>query len=112
AETLSGIHEDAVRCVFDERLNRLKRLSDRPSEQLGAFVSVSDDAIQFWRATAEFPEDRPGRRQQLSEKLRGFFDRVIRYAEHHQDSNLSSTETKIKKRVIQQATSHKATLAA
>lgn len=102
-DTLSGIHEDAVRCIYDERLNRLKYLQDKPEEQLSEFRSVTDNAYVFWVSVSKLPEDRVGRKQKVKMKLSGFFDRVIRYADFHDDSNLTPTQSELKDTVIQNA---------
>ena len=109
-KTLSGIHEDAVRCIYDERLNRLKRLADKPTEQLTEFIKVADDAFAFWTATSKLSEDREGRRQSLSEKLDRFFDRVVKYADYHSTAVLSDDEAAIKEEVIAKAKTNKAAL--
>jgi hypothetical protein len=100
---LTGNHEDIVRCVFDERLNRLKSLSDTPSEQLSVFKGVADDAMAYWEAVSVLPEDREGRRQKVAHKLSSFFDRVARYANFHDDETLNEYEKRLKTEVLQSA---------
>jgi hypothetical protein len=99
---LSGMHEDAVRCIYDERLNRLKKISD-PADQLDGFKEATDDAYKFWQDVKEKPEDMPGRKEKVSAKISGFFDRVVRYAEFHPDENLTPAQKELKQKVIANA---------
>jgi hypothetical protein len=87
--TLSSVHIDAIRCIYDERLNRVKDLLDKPVEQLTYFQEISDDAFSFWEAIQDYPEARPNVREDFKQAMSGFFDRVIRYAEFHDDASLS-----------------------
>jgi len=106
---LSGIHEDAVRCVYDERLNRLKAVTD-PNDQLDGLREATNDAYQFWQDVETKPEDISGRREKVSKKVAGFFDRVVRYAEYHSDESLTGEERDLKQTVIQNARDKKALL--
>lgn len=100
---LSGVHEDAVRCIYDERLNRMKPYQGDPADQLTSFKEITDDAFAFWEAVSEFPEDREGRRAGLSDKLSTFFDRVIRYASFHDEATLSDEQRALRDSVIDNA---------
>jgi len=102
-EALTGIHEDAVRCVFDERLNRLKRVCEDPVEQLKGISAVADDAMAFWNIVSALPEDRVGRRQSLANKLCLFFERAHRYADFHDDVDLTLDAIRIKSKMKQGA---------
>lgn len=109
-KNLSGVHLDAVRCIYDERLNRLKPLQARPLEQLNAFGPVVDDAFSFWTQVSDLPEDRSGRRTELAEKLSGFFDRVIRYAEFHDPKDLTEEEQALQKNIVNKTQTRKTAL--
>ena len=107
---LSGIHEDAVRCVYDERLNRLKRLCHDPDDQLSEFKKVTDEAHAFWCAVSKLPEDRGGRLSKVQDKLSRFFDRVIRYTDFHANERLSEGHLTLKREVIRNARDKKKAL--
>ncbi|MGH1398723.1 MAG: hypothetical protein ACRBCT_05865 [Alphaproteobacteria bacterium] len=102
-DRLTGIHTDAIRCVFDERLNRLKYLEDRPVEQLEQLGRVADDAMTFWFKVSSLPEDREGRRQALADRLSSFFGRVSRYAAYHDSCSLSAEALKTRAETVQSA---------
>lgn len=103
AKMLSGVHEDAVRCIYDERLNRLKPLKDCPDEQLRHLCAVADDAFDFWKQVSVFKEDYARRRKKVSEKLGLFFERVARYAHFHGDENLTGEQVALKREAIRNA---------
>ncbi len=106
---LSGVHEDAVRCVFDERLTRAKPLEE-PRVQLAQFNRIAAEALAYWNAVKAKPEDTPGRREKLAGKLDAFFNRVARYAQFHADDTLTPEAAALKQKVIEAASAHKAAL--
>ena len=108
---LTGMHEDAVRCIYDERVNRLKPDRNSPDIQLSGLDRVVDDAYAFWVSVSNFPEDFEGRREKLSGKLGGFFDRVVRYANYHDDTQLTEEQKARKAAVIEKAMAKKAQVA-
>lgn len=99
AETLNGMHRDAVMCVYHQRLTRIKADKDHPDEQLGYIEQISEDAFTFWAEVTKKPEDRPGRKEAVTQKFNDFFNRVVTYAEYHADDGLS-TEAQAKKAAI------------
>ena len=107
---LSGIHQDAVRCIYDERLNRAKSLYGHPTDQFNLFSAIIEDAGKFWCQIKDFPEDITGRRQTVSKTLGNFFDRVIRYSNFHSPEGLTDQEKRLQQEVISTAEAQKEVL--
>ncbi len=86
---LCSVHIDAIRCIYDERINRVKDLKDSPATQFVYLKEISDDAFKFWESVSDRPEGRPDVRQDFKVAIFNFFNRVIRYAKHHEVDNLT-----------------------
>lgn len=82
-DTLCGIHQDVVRCVFDQRVNRIKDLQTQPDEQLSELQKIATDAYTYWQKAKGLPQDYPWRRTKVAQTLSNFFNRIERYAMHH-----------------------------
>lgn len=104
--SLCGIHKDAVRCIFDERLNRLKIHANSPQNQLSGFQSALDDAYQFWADVIELPEERAGIKYEFTDTIQNYFERVKRYAGFHADEDLPPDQKKQKSDLIEAANRH------